>query len=193
MLTARRSNEDVADANRRGSTAARARSYGTRARHRATRSASSRSRSIAIAMRCSIASFRTARRVTPARRRASPMSCRWPARKRHRTARTSPKRCWRSRARSPTARANPPEGSYTAQLFAGGIDRIGKKIGEEATEVVIAAKNEDRKRAGLGDERLALPHAGAAGRTRACRSTKSATNSRAALRADPSISSRSQV
>ncbi len=40
--------------------------------------------------------------------------------------------------------ANPPEGSYTAQLFAGGIDRIAKKIGEEATEVVIAAKNEDR-------------------------------------------------
>ena len=39
---------------------------------------------------------------------------------------------------------NRPEGSYTAQLFAGGVDRIGKKIGEEATEVVIAAKNEDR-------------------------------------------------
>jgi phosphoribosyl-ATP pyrophosphohydrolase/phosphoribosyl-AMP cyclohydrolase len=39
---------------------------------------------------------------------------------------------------------NPPEGSYTAQLFAGGIDRIAKKIGEEATEVVIAAKNDDR-------------------------------------------------
>jgi phosphoribosyl-ATP pyrophosphohydrolase/phosphoribosyl-AMP cyclohydrolase len=39
---------------------------------------------------------------------------------------------------------HPPEGSYTAQLFAGGVDRIGKKIGEEATEVVIAAKNADR-------------------------------------------------
>jgi phosphoribosyl-ATP pyrophosphohydrolase/phosphoribosyl-AMP cyclohydrolase len=37
-----------------------------------------------------------------------------------------------------------PEGSYTAKLFAGGVDRIGKKIGEEATEVVIAAKNTDR-------------------------------------------------
>lgn len=34
-------------------------------------------------------------------------------------------------------------GSYTAELFAGGVDRIGKKIGEEATEVVIAAKNDD--------------------------------------------------
>jgi phosphoribosyl-AMP cyclohydrolase / phosphoribosyl-ATP pyrophosphohydrolase len=41
--------------------------------------------------------------------------------------------------------ANPPEGSYTAKLIAGGVDRIAKKIGEEATEVVIAAKNEDRK------------------------------------------------
>jgi phosphoribosyl-ATP pyrophosphohydrolase/phosphoribosyl-AMP cyclohydrolase len=40
-------------------------------------------------------------------------------------------------------KANPPEGSYTALLFAGGVDRIGKKIGEEATEVVIAAKNAD--------------------------------------------------
>ncbi|HEV3087480.1 MAG TPA: bifunctional phosphoribosyl-AMP cyclohydrolase/phosphoribosyl-ATP diphosphatase HisIE [Candidatus Elarobacter sp.] len=38
----------------------------------------------------------------------------------------------------------PIEGSYTAKLFAGGVDRIGKKIGEEATEVVIAAKNADR-------------------------------------------------
>jgi phosphoribosyl-ATP pyrophosphohydrolase/phosphoribosyl-AMP cyclohydrolase len=36
-----------------------------------------------------------------------------------------------------------PESSYTAKLLAGGVDRIGKKIGEEATEVVIAAKNGD--------------------------------------------------
>ena len=34
-----------------------------------------------------------------------------------------------------------PEGSYVAKLYAGGVDRIGKKIGEEATEVVIASKN----------------------------------------------------
>jgi len=40
-------------------------------------------------------------------------------------------------------KAHAPEGSYTAKLFAGGVDRIGKKIGEEATEVVIAAKNDD--------------------------------------------------
>ncbi len=39
---------------------------------------------------------------------------------------------------------HPIEGSYTAKLFAGGVDRIGKKIGEEATELVIAAKNADR-------------------------------------------------
>jgi len=36
-----------------------------------------------------------------------------------------------------------PADSYTAKLFAGGVDRIGKKIGEEAVEVVIAAKNAD--------------------------------------------------
>jgi phosphoribosyl-ATP pyrophosphohydrolase/phosphoribosyl-AMP cyclohydrolase len=39
---------------------------------------------------------------------------------------------------------NPTPDSYTAALFAGGVDRIGKKIGEEAVEVVIAAKNADR-------------------------------------------------
>lgn len=33
------------------------------------------------------------------------------------------------------------ENSYTVRLLRGGVDRIGKKIGEEATEVVIAAKN----------------------------------------------------
>jgi phosphoribosyl-ATP pyrophosphohydrolase/phosphoribosyl-AMP cyclohydrolase len=31
--------------------------------------------------------------------------------------------------------------SYTAKLLKGGVDRIGKKIGEEAAEVIIAAKN----------------------------------------------------
>ena len=34
-----------------------------------------------------------------------------------------------------------PDGSYTAKLLKGGVDRIGKKIGEEAAEVIIAAKN----------------------------------------------------
>jgi len=34
-----------------------------------------------------------------------------------------------------------PSGSYTAELFRDGLDRILKKIGEEASEVIIAAKN----------------------------------------------------
>ena len=38
-----------------------------------------------------------------------------------------------------------PAGSYTQRLFAQGVDRIGKKVVEEAGEVVIAAKNEDRE------------------------------------------------
>lgn len=38
---------------------------------------------------------------------------------------------------------NPKEGSYTNYLFDKGIDKILKKCGEEATEMVIAAKNPD--------------------------------------------------
>ena len=38
---------------------------------------------------------------------------------------------------------HPKEGSYTNYLFDKGIDKILKKIGEEATEIVIAAKNPD--------------------------------------------------
>jgi phosphoribosyl-ATP pyrophosphohydrolase/phosphoribosyl-AMP cyclohydrolase len=37
-----------------------------------------------------------------------------------------------------------PASSYVARLLSEGVDRIGKKIGEEATEVVIAAKNGNR-------------------------------------------------
>lgn len=37
-----------------------------------------------------------------------------------------------------------PEGSYTTYLFQKGLDKILKKIGEECTEVIIAAKAEDR-------------------------------------------------
>ncbi len=36
-----------------------------------------------------------------------------------------------------------PASSYTASLYARGVDAIAKKIGEEATETVIAAKNSD--------------------------------------------------
>lgn len=40
-----------------------------------------------------------------------------------------------------------PEGSYTTYLFQKGMDKILKKVGEEATEVIIAAKNRDKKEA----------------------------------------------
>jgi phosphoribosyl-AMP cyclohydrolase / phosphoribosyl-ATP pyrophosphohydrolase len=39
-----------------------------------------------------------------------------------------------------------PDGSYSTYLFNQGRDKILKKIGEEATEVVIAAKGEDKER-----------------------------------------------
>ena len=38
-----------------------------------------------------------------------------------------------------------PEGSYTTYLFEKGVDKILKKVGEETTEVIIAAKAEDKK------------------------------------------------
>lgn len=38
----------------------------------------------------------------------------------------------------------PKAGSYTNYLFTKGLDKILKKVGEEATEVVIAAKNNDQ-------------------------------------------------
>ena len=38
---------------------------------------------------------------------------------------------------------NPKEGSYTNYLFDQGIDKILKKVGEEAAEIIIAAKNPD--------------------------------------------------
>ncbi|MCG8484020.1 MAG: bifunctional phosphoribosyl-AMP cyclohydrolase/phosphoribosyl-ATP diphosphatase HisIE, partial [Clostridia bacterium] len=40
---------------------------------------------------------------------------------------------------------NPKEGSYTNYLFEKGIDKILKKVGEEASEVIIAAKNPDKE------------------------------------------------
>ena len=38
-----------------------------------------------------------------------------------------------------------PEGSYTTYLFQKGLDKILKKVGEECTEVIIAAKDHDKK------------------------------------------------
>ncbi len=40
---------------------------------------------------------------------------------------------------------NPEEGAYTSFLFVRGVDRIAKKVGEEAVELVIAAKNDEKK------------------------------------------------
>lgn len=37
------------------------------------------------------------------------------------------------------------EGSYTTYLFEKGLDKILKKVGEECTEVIIGAKNNDKK------------------------------------------------
>ena len=36
-----------------------------------------------------------------------------------------------------------PANSYVASLYAGGVDAIAKKVGEEATELLLAAKNDD--------------------------------------------------
>jgi phosphoribosyl-ATP pyrophosphohydrolase len=44
-------------------------------------------------------------------------------------------------------KTNAPADSYTAKLFAAGENEIVKKIGEEAIEVIVAAK-------GQGDERI---------------------------------------
>ena len=41
--------------------------------------------------------------------------------------------------------ADKKEGSYTSYLFDKGIDKILKKVGEESTEVIIAAKDNDKK------------------------------------------------
>ena len=38
-------------------------------------------------------------------------------------------------------KVNPQEGSYTCYLFEKGLDKILKKVGEECSETIIAAKN----------------------------------------------------
>lgn len=40
---------------------------------------------------------------------------------------------------------HPVQGSYTSDLFAKGLDRILRKVGEEAGEAIIAAKNADKE------------------------------------------------
>ena len=39
---------------------------------------------------------------------------------------------------------NPDEGSYTSQLFALGINKVAQKVGEEAVEIVIEAKDDNK-------------------------------------------------
>ena len=48
-------------------------------------------------------------------------------------------------------RANPKDGSYVNYLQKEGVDKICKKIGEESAEVIIAAKNNDKKETSLGE------------------------------------------
>lgn len=43
-------------------------------------------------------------------------------------------------------KAKMPKDSYVASLFSEGRDRIIQKVGEESTEVIIAAKNESKER-----------------------------------------------
>jgi len=42
-------------------------------------------------------------------------------------------------------KTDPKEGSYTTYLFDKGLDKILKKVGEESTEVIIAAKDQDKE------------------------------------------------
>ncbi|MUK89799.1 bifunctional phosphoribosyl-AMP cyclohydrolase/phosphoribosyl-ATP diphosphatase HisIE [Ornithinibacillus sp. L9] len=42
-------------------------------------------------------------------------------------------------------RVNPVDGSYTTYLFREGIDKVLKKVGEETSEVIIGAKNQDKE------------------------------------------------
>jgi phosphoribosyl-AMP cyclohydrolase / phosphoribosyl-ATP pyrophosphohydrolase len=47
--------------------------------------------------------------------------------------------------------ATRPEGSYTSRLLHGGVDLAGRKVAEEATEVLLAAKNDEAAEATGGD------------------------------------------
>lgn len=42
-------------------------------------------------------------------------------------------------------KVNPKDGSYTNYLFTKGVDKICKKVGEEASEVIIASKNSKKE------------------------------------------------
>lgn len=61
---------------------------------------------------------------------------------------------------------HPKEGSYTNYLFDKGIDKILKKVGEEATEIVIAAKNPDPEEVKYEISDFLVPYDGINGRKR---------------------------
>lgn len=42
-------------------------------------------------------------------------------------------------------KANPQDGSYTTTLFTAGINKIAQKVGEEATEVIVASLGQGRQ------------------------------------------------
>ena len=74
-----------------------------------------------------------------------------------------------------------PERSYTASLLARGIDTVCKKVGEEATEVVLAAKGSRARPGDLRERRPAVPpHGPVAGvrrdPRRGCRRTRPASS-----------------
>ncbi|HEX7474130.1 MAG TPA: bifunctional phosphoribosyl-AMP cyclohydrolase/phosphoribosyl-ATP diphosphatase HisIE [Candidatus Limnocylindrales bacterium] len=54
--------------------------------------------------------------------------------------------------------ADRPEGSYTARLLAGGVDAVSRKVTEEATEVLLAAKDDATAEA-AGTDRAATRQA----------------------------------
>ena len=59
-----------------------------------------------------------------------------------------------------------PEGSYTTYLFEEGVDKILKKVGEEAAEVIIAAKNRDHDELSLESADLLVSFVCLTSRTR---------------------------
>ena len=121
---------------------------GRRARPRATSCGCGRCGSTATGTPCSSWWIPRAPRATPGR---GPASATRPPR---------PRASWSSWAGSSRSgpRTDAPD-SYTAKLLAKGLDAALKKIGEEATEVVLAAKGEIRRAPGRGVGRSALPPA----------------------------------
>jgi phosphoribosyl-ATP pyrophosphohydrolase/phosphoribosyl-AMP cyclohydrolase len=67
---------------------------------------------------------------------------------------------------------DPPPGSYTASLLAGGVDAVARKVTEEATEVLLAAKDHEaneravENRAAAGERAAEEPAAGDVTRVR---------------------------